>query len=80
MAGLTLPTCFTAAVPTSYELKQAVRVPPKAARMSQGSVLVPLRLERAEEEAALLEYSMRTSRGAVYLHCTGGVRGGVGAG
>ncbi|EFN55928.1 hypothetical protein CHLNCDRAFT_145198 [Chlorella variabilis] len=39
--------------------------------MSQGSVLVPLRLERAEEEAALLEYSMRTSRGAVYLHCTG---------
>lgn len=36
-----------------------------------GSVLVPLQLERAGEEAALLEYAMRTSTGAVYLQCTG---------
>lgn len=41
--------------------------------MSQGSAIVPVQLERAQEEAALLEYAMRTSRGAVYLHCTGAV-------
>ncbi|PSC70801.1 DNA topoisomerase I [Micractinium conductrix] len=38
---------------------------------SPGSILVPLKLERAEEEAALLEYAMRSSRGAVYLACSG---------
>ena len=36
-----------------------------------GSVLVPLQLERAGEEATLLDYAMRTSRGAVYLQCSG---------
>lgn len=36
-----------------------------------GSVVVPLQLEQAEAQAGLLDYACRTSRGAVYLQCTG---------
>ncbi|PRW57160.1 phosphopantetheine adenylyltransferase-like isoform X1 [Chlorella sorokiniana] len=36
-----------------------------------GSVIVPLQLEQAEAQAGLLDYACRTSRGAVYLQCTG---------
>jgi hypothetical protein len=39
--------------------------------MTQGSVLVPLQLDRAEQEAALLDYSLAITHSAVYLHCSG---------
>ncbi|KAI3437923.1 hypothetical protein D9Q98_000368 [Chlorella vulgaris] len=39
--------------------------------MTQGSVLVPLQLGRAEQEAALLDYSLAITHSAVYLHCSG---------
>ena len=35
------------------------------------SIIVPIRLERCQEDAALLRYSVRSTDGAVYLHCTG---------
>ena len=35
------------------------------------SSIVPIRLERCQEDAALLDYSVRSTDGAVYLHCTG---------
>lgn len=44
---------------------------PKMAAGLPGSVVVPLRLEQAEAQAGLLDYACRTSRGAVYLQCTG---------
>lgn len=35
------------------------------------SVIVPLQLDQADAQAGLLDYACRTSRGAVYLQCTG---------
>jgi hypothetical protein len=43
----------------------------KPVRMLNTSVLVPLQLERAREDANLVDYSQRTARGSVYLYCTG---------
>ena len=40
-------------------------------RMASGSVLVPLKLEHVQQEASLLDYSLKCTRGAVYLYCTG---------
>lgn len=42
-----------------------------------GSMLVPLQLHRAAEEAGLLDYAVHTASGAVYLLCSGQ---GAGAG
>ena len=39
--------------------------------MASESVLVPLQLEHVQQEASLLDYSLRCTRGAVYLYCTG---------
>lgn len=40
-------------------------------RMASGSVLVPLRLEHVQQEASLLDYSLKCTQSAVYLYCTG---------